>query len=99
VGDIAHAAVTRSPPISLDTTVPVTGCFAYAVGVWIRPSFKVTIFCRRAGKPNVTIRTLFESLFHTAMKKLRICEIRVWHFVSREWLLNDEQIQNPSAQS
>jgi hypothetical protein len=26
-------------------------------------------------------------------------DIRIWHLVDREWLLNDGQIQNPSAQS
>jgi hypothetical protein len=32
--DIAHAAVTRRPPVSLHTVVPRTGGYAYAVGVW-----------------------------------------------------------------
>jgi hypothetical protein len=31
---IAHAAVSRRPPISLDTIVPRTGGYTYAVGVW-----------------------------------------------------------------
>jgi hypothetical protein len=31
---IAHAAVSRRPPISLDTMVPRTGGYAYVVGVW-----------------------------------------------------------------
>jgi hypothetical protein len=37
---IAHAAVTRRPPISLDTMVPRTGGYAYGVGVC--SSFKGT---------------------------------------------------------
>ena len=32
--EIAHAAVTRHPPIPLDTVVPRTGGYTYAVGVW-----------------------------------------------------------------
>jgi hypothetical protein len=32
--EIAHAAVTRRPPIPLDTLVPRTGGYAYDVGVW-----------------------------------------------------------------
>jgi hypothetical protein len=31
---ISHGAVTRRPPISLDTVVPQTGSYAYDVGVW-----------------------------------------------------------------
>jgi hypothetical protein len=31
---VAHGAVTRRPPISLDTMVPRTGGYAYDVGVW-----------------------------------------------------------------
>jgi hypothetical protein len=34
---------------------------------------------------------------YTAMKKLNR-DFRIWHLVIREWLLNDGQIQNPSAQ-
>jgi hypothetical protein len=33
VGDIAHAAVSRRPPIFLHTMVPRTGGYAYDVGV------------------------------------------------------------------
>jgi hypothetical protein len=32
--EIAHAAVTRRPPVSLDTMVPRTGGYTYDVGVW-----------------------------------------------------------------
>jgi hypothetical protein len=32
--EMAHAAVTQRPPISLYTIAPRTGGFAYAVGVW-----------------------------------------------------------------
>jgi hypothetical protein len=32
--EIAHGAVKRRPPISLDTVVPRTGGYAYGVGVW-----------------------------------------------------------------
>jgi hypothetical protein len=32
--EIAHAAVTRRPPISLYTRLPPTGGYAYDVGVW-----------------------------------------------------------------
>jgi hypothetical protein len=32
--EIAHGAVSRRPPISLDTMVPRTGGYAYGVGVW-----------------------------------------------------------------
>jgi hypothetical protein len=34
VGDIAHAAVSRRPPISLDTMVPRTHMHTYAAKVW-----------------------------------------------------------------
>jgi hypothetical protein len=33
-GMIAHEAITRRPPIPLYTTVPLTGDYAYNVGVW-----------------------------------------------------------------
>jgi hypothetical protein len=36
---------------------------------------------------------------HTAMKKLRIVMLGGLAPPNREWLLNDGQIQNPSAQS
>jgi hypothetical protein len=46
VGDIAHGAVSRRPPISLDTMVARTGGYAYAVGKFgICPSFRSS-FCR-----------------------------------------------------
>jgi hypothetical protein len=32
--EIAHAAVTRRPPISLDSIVPRTEVYTYDVGVW-----------------------------------------------------------------
>jgi hypothetical protein len=32
--EIAHTAVTRRPPISLNTMVPRPGGYAYDVGVW-----------------------------------------------------------------
>jgi hypothetical protein len=32
--EIAHGAVSRRPPISLDTMVPRTRGYAYDVGVW-----------------------------------------------------------------
>jgi hypothetical protein len=35
--EIAHAAVTRRPPISLYMMVPRTGGYAHAVGVWELP--------------------------------------------------------------
>ena len=46
--EIAHAAVTRRPPISLDTMVPRTGGYTHAAGVGICPSFKGHCLSRRA---------------------------------------------------
>jgi hypothetical protein len=45
-GQVAHAAVSRRPPISLYTMVPRTGGFAYDVGVWDLCNHSRTILCR-----------------------------------------------------
>jgi hypothetical protein len=46
--EIAHAAVTRRPPISRYTMVPRTGGYACDVGVWDLPSFKDHFLWRSA---------------------------------------------------
>jgi hypothetical protein len=56
VGDIAHGAVSRRPPISLYTMVARTGGYAYDVGVWDLSVVQGPIFCRAVPNPNVTIR-------------------------------------------
>jgi hypothetical protein len=55
---IAHGAVTRRPPISLDTMVPRTGDYAYGVGVWDL-SIVQGILCRAVPNLRVTIRNFF----------------------------------------
>jgi hypothetical protein len=52
--EMAHGAVTRRPPISLDKMVPCIGGYTYAVGVGICPSFKDHSLSRRP-----TIRKYF----------------------------------------
>jgi hypothetical protein len=47
--EIAHEAVTRRPPVSLDMIVPRTGSYAYDVGFGICTSFKghsLFFFCQ-----------------------------------------------------
>jgi hypothetical protein len=56
--EIAHAAVSRRPPISLYTMVVRTGSYAYDVGVWDL-SLVRAIFCRPAPNLSVTIRNFF----------------------------------------
>ena len=54
--EIAHAAVTRRPPISLYTMVPRTGCYTYDVGVWDWSIVQGPFPCRAVPSPDVTIR-------------------------------------------
>jgi hypothetical protein len=49
--EIAHGAVTRRPPISLDTMVPRTKGYTHDGGVWDL-SIVRTIFCRAV--PNLS---------------------------------------------
>jgi hypothetical protein len=47
--EIAHEAVTRRPPVSLDMIVPRTGSYTYDVGFGICTSFKghsLSFFCQ-----------------------------------------------------
>ena len=53
---IAHAAVTRRPPILLDTMLPRTGGFTYDVGVLGVVRRSRAILCRAVPNVNVTIR-------------------------------------------
>jgi hypothetical protein len=66
--EIAHGAVTRRPPISLDTTVPRTVDNTHDVGVWDFVHRSRTILCRAVPNPSVTIR-----------KRLRGCTARTDH--------------------
>jgi hypothetical protein len=54
--EIAHAAVTRRPPISLDTMVARTGGYAYDDGVWGLSLVQGPILCRAVPNLSVTIR-------------------------------------------
>jgi hypothetical protein len=55
VGEIAHAAVTRRPLISLDTMVHRTEGNAYDVGVWDLSTIRA-IICHAVSYLRVTIR-------------------------------------------
>jgi hypothetical protein len=65
--EIAHAAVTPRPPISLNTMVSGTGSYAYDVGVWelsiIQGAFSVAPR-QTVRVPCVTIRNLFIAVDH-----------------------------------
>jgi hypothetical protein len=67
--EIAHAAVTRRPPISLYTMVPRTESYAYAVGVWDLSIVQGPFSVAPVPNPSVTIRQLF-----------RRCEALHWLF-------------------
>jgi hypothetical protein len=56
VREIAHAAVTRRPAISLHTMVPRTGGNTYAVEVWELSFVQGTILCRARAKLSELIR-------------------------------------------
>jgi hypothetical protein len=55
VGDRAHAAVTRRPPVSLDTMVPRARGYAHDVGVWGLSVVQGPVFVAPCPNPNVTI--------------------------------------------
>jgi hypothetical protein len=64
--EIAHAAVSRRPPIPLDTIVARTHMYTYAAKDWdlsIVQGTPFTIFCRPEPNPNVTT---FSSLYKSA---------------------------------
>jgi hypothetical protein len=54
--EIAHAAVSRRPPISLPRIVARTHMYTYDANVWDFVPRSTTIFCRPAPNPNITIR-------------------------------------------
>jgi hypothetical protein len=61
--EVAHDAVSRRPPISLDTTVARTHMYTYAANVWDLSIVQGPFFCRPA--PNLTVRfATFSPLDH-----------------------------------
>jgi hypothetical protein len=69
VGGFAHGAVSRRPPVSLDTMVPRTGGYACDVGVWnlsiVQGPFSVA--------PSQTISLSYDSqLLHRCMPPLSL---------------------------
>ena len=60
--EIAHAAVSRRPPIFLHTMVPRTGGYAYDDGVWDLSIIQGAIFCRAV--PYLSDSRLFHRGIH-----------------------------------
>ena len=66
MGEIAHEAVSRRPPVSLDTTVARTHMHTYAAKVWILSVCRsATIFCRAVPNLTVTIRNCYVAAEHS----------------------------------
>jgi hypothetical protein len=74
--EIAHAAVTRRPPIPLDTIVPRTAGSAYDVGVWNLPIVQGAMLCRAVPNPNSFGRDLFASLCHLRQRRRGSARVR-----------------------
>jgi hypothetical protein len=68
--EIAHATVTRRPPISLNTMVPRTGGYTHDVGVWdssiVQGPFSVRTCQTRTRKQRTTVRV--KSRIHVLQK-------------------------------
>jgi hypothetical protein len=60
--EIAHAAVSRRPPIPLDTIIARTHMYTYAASVWDLSVVQNTISCRPVPNPNTSIRNFVTSL-------------------------------------